>query len=699
MDVPRCRVVGHDVVCQHVDAERLDLVLSDLDHLGEGHICTQARPRTRNVLLQHLRPAVLFVPVPVAIVVAAEGVHVDLPDLVVGEDAVDADARDGDVLGLGRDVEHGSQVPVPSDAGVERRRDGVAAINGTRFLVLARIALRVAAAVLHRRLEDAPGAVVAFVPERTNVVIVAHLLRVLTLSRVGDALVDGARHAVVAVHGGSVLLAVAGEGIAGVNTIALVLVLAGLGSVDAHGLGVVVQDGLGGVAGVDGALDPVIAVRRRAFHLVALVCVRVALHLSKAKVAVLALRVGRAPVRLLILPAQRHVAQLLPRRFVGGRAARADASLVLEELVRHPSVDEPPPVVLVPAWEVKGVCGRLGRRVDHGVADLVVVAVGEVRHQEGGDSGDVGTGHGGARLGSVAFLVARDGGLDVVSRGRDLRLIVPRAEVAQLLALHDAGHADHALVPAGVVDRVPSRVPRGRHDEHPGVVRVLVRLVVRRDVAVAAPQGHGYDLGPFVDAVLHGGDDGGPGPGAGVGQSLPDMEGEFGRVGHHAHDSRVVASDGPDGAGTVRPVGVSINVPTLSLRGMRVPSSDPIGREVGMSEVVPRVDDADLDVLLGLDGPQMGYVDMIYSVGGVLGEATTVVVIVLVLGGVLDVEAGLLGAHGLDDLPHVLVGGVRSPQALHLGHGQLDVVLDVRHPLQAAELRQLRVRRLAVRGL
>jgi hypothetical protein len=290
------------------------------------------------------------------------------------------------------------------------------------------LALGIAATIIQgRELKHAAGIRIASISGGARVVVVARPLRIDARPGAGVAGVDHALIVVAAIDRSRLLDARSAlEFVADVDAVAEVPVVADLWSVDAKVLGHGVV--AGGIAGINGTIPCIPAIRNGIIHGVAGVGRRVALLYAVARIFVVTMKVFRAPLLLLILPPQGLVAQLLV--CAGVRPSRKDASL-RQQLVRGPGVDEAPAVVLVPSLGVAGIAqGRLFGAVDHGVPDLIVRALREVRDEEGGDSSDVGSGHGGT--GELLVGVTRHGGQDVASRSRNLDLIVPRAEAAQL---------------------------------------------------------------------------------------------------------------------------------------------------------------------------------------------------------------------------------------------------------------------------
>ena len=84
----------------------------------------------------------------------------------------------------------------------------------------------------------------------------------------------------------------------------------------------------------------------------------------------------RAPDGLLVGPASCHIAGRYAR-IRRGLSPGARAPGRGEGVVRRAEVDDSPAVFLVPAFFVNG---RLANRVDHGVADLIRMAIREIPH-------------------------------------------------------------------------------------------------------------------------------------------------------------------------------------------------------------------------------------------------------------------------------------------------------------------------------
>ena len=105
----------------------------------------------------------------------------------------------------------------------------------------------------------------------------------------------------------------------------------------------------------------------------------VALLRPEAQVFIRTMIVVRAPYRLLIDPAQSH----LTERYAHGIVMRTAGNLaaLTQQFVGLPGIHDAPSVVLVPPGRIPRVGrGRLGRASDHGIAYLIVLTVGEVRH-------------------------------------------------------------------------------------------------------------------------------------------------------------------------------------------------------------------------------------------------------------------------------------------------------------------------------
>lgn len=96
------------------------------------------------------------------------------------------------------------------------------------------LTLSIAAAIWLRIFKDASGRVIASVVQGTDIAIITGLEVMLALAVGGIARVDGACHAVVAVHRVHVDHAGAGVRVTDVLAVALVAVLASLGGVNAH---------------------------------------------------------------------------------------------------------------------------------------------------------------------------------------------------------------------------------------------------------------------------------------------------------------------------------------------------------------------------------------------------------------------------------------------------------------------------------